>query len=51
MKKNYKYFDKIMNKSNSLNVKKKLLTSVKGGFLLRTILGLALPVLSKLFSL
>ena len=23
MKKNYKYFDKIMNKSNSLNVKKK----------------------------
>ena len=49
MKKNHNYFDKIMNKSQSLTNKKKLLVSPKGGFILSRILALAIPVLTKLF--
>ena len=50
MKKNNKYFYKLMNKSNSLRKKKKLLTSPKGGFLMSSILAIAIPILAKLFS-
>ena len=50
IKKHENYFLKLIKKTNSLTRKRKLLTSGKGGFLLQTILGLAVPLLAKLFT-
>ena len=49
IKKHKKHFFKITKKSNSLNKKKKLLTSKVGGFLLQSILGIAIPLLTRMF--
>ena len=49
LKKYSKYFYKITKKSNSLLKKRKFLTSKTGGFLLTTLLNLAIPLISKLF--
>ena len=50
LKKHSKYFTKLVKKSNSLKTKRKLLTSKTGGFLIQTLLTLAIPLLNKLFS-
>ena len=44
------YFNKLIKKSNSIRKKKKLLSSKVGGFLVQSILALAIPLLTKLFS-
>ena len=49
MKKNYRYFDKLIDRKRNLSSKKKILTSPKGGYILSTLLGLALPILKKIF--
>ena len=43
------YFNQIINKKNSIAFKRKKLTSKRGGFILQTLLGLALPVIKKIF--
>ena len=49
MKKHSLYFKKLSNKGLSVINKKRLLVSRKGGFILKTLLSLALPIISKLF--
>ena len=44
------YFTKLIKKSNSIRKKRGLLSSKVGGFLVQSILALALPLLTKLFS-
>ena len=43
------YFNRLIKKSNSVKNKKRMLNSKIGGFLLQTILGLAIPLLTNLF--
>ena len=50
LKKYNNYFNKIIKKNNSLKVKRNLLTSKTGGFIVQALLGIALPLLTKLFS-
>ena len=50
IKRHENYFHKLVKKSNSLKQKKLLLTSKTGGFLMQTILALAVPLLTRLFS-
>ena len=49
MKKYSNYFKKIINKSITISKKRILLTSKTGGFILTTLLNLALPLISRLF--
>ena len=49
MKKYSSEFVKLTNKKNSLKTKKLILSSKTGGFILQALLGLAVPLLSKLF--
>ena len=49
IKKYKNHFYKIIKKSNSLHKKKKLLSGKVGGFLLQSILALAIPFLTKMF--
>ena len=49
IKKYKNHFYRIIKKSNSLSKKKKLLTNKVGGFLLQSILALAVPFLTKMF--
>ena len=50
VKKYSNYFHKLIKKSHSIKVKRGLLTSKTGGFLLQGLLAIALPVLKQLFS-
>ena len=45
-----KLFTKIIQRSTPLTIKRKLLVSKKGGFILQTILSLGIPLLLKLFG-
>ena len=49
MKKYSNDFVKLTDKKNSLKAKKIILSSKSGGFILQALLGLSLPILSKLF--
>ena len=49
MKKYSNEFVKLSDKKKSLKSKKIILSSKKGGFILQALLGLSLPILSKLF--
>ena len=49
MKKYSNEFIKLTDKKNSLKAKKVILNSKSGGFILQALLGLSLPILSKLF--
>ena len=49
MKKYSNEFVKLSNKKKSLKSKKIILSSKTGGFILQALLGLSLPILSKLF--
>lgn len=49
LKKYSSHFFKITKKSNSNSIRRKLLTSKTGGFLLTTLLNIAIPLLSKLY--
>lgn len=50
LRKHKNYFSKLIKKSNSIKLKKKLLNTKTGGFLLQSILAVALPLLTRLFS-
>ena len=49
MKKYSNEFVKLTDRKNSLKAKKVILSSKSGGFILQALLGLSLPILSKLF--
>ena len=49
LSKNKTYFNQIINKKKSIAFKRKKLSSKKGGFILQTLLTLALPVIKKIF--
>ena len=49
LKKYSNYFHKITKKSFALSKKRKILTSKTGGFLLSSLLNLAIPLISKIF--
>ena len=49
MKKYSNYFDKIIKKSQSIKKKIYMLSSKKGGFLLQSLLALAVPFFKKIF--
>lgn len=49
MKKYTSYFDKIIIKSKSMKYKKQILSGKKGGFIISSLLSLALPIIKKIF--